>query len=111
MLDIQDNDIDDPTVLPEVLEKLPALRVLYLQGNPVVRRIKNYRKTVIARLSGLKFLDDRPVFDDERLRCEAWARGMEEGGAKAALEAERLERLRQGEEKRAAEERRFQAFS
>jgi len=32
--------------LPEILEKMPKLAVLYLQGNPVTKKIKNYRKTL-----------------------------------------------------------------
>lgn len=56
----------------DLLVQLPKLAVLYLQGNPCVKEIKHYRKTVIARIPSLRFLDDRPVFDEERLRVEAW---------------------------------------
>jgi len=45
-LDIQDNAISDPEVLPEVLCKMQDLKVLYLKGNPVVKMIPHYRKTV-----------------------------------------------------------------
>ena len=41
-VDMQKNSIDDPAVL-EVLDKIKDLRVLYLMGNPVVKKIKNYR--------------------------------------------------------------------
>jgi dynein assembly factor 1 len=60
------------------------LAVLYLHGNEVCKKIKNYRKTIIIALPKLKYLDDRPVFEDERRYCEAFARG--------GLEAEREER-------------------
>lgn len=81
-LDVQDNEIEDPAVRPadqtaastcvlvasltmftlwfvlqiveDVLENMPALTVLYLKGNPVVKKIKHYRKTLIARLPKLK---------------------------------------------------------
>ncbi len=58
---------------------MPNLKVLYLQGNPVVKRIPFYRKFVIGRLRGLTYLDDRPVFDDERQRCDVWMKAYNEG--------------------------------
>jgi len=53
-----------------VLESLPDLRLLKLDGNPVVRSIKGYRKTMISRLKNLTYLDDRHVFEEERLTAE-----------------------------------------
>ncbi len=60
----------------EILVQLPAIAVLYLQGNSCVKKIPYYRKVVIARMPHLKYLDDRPVFEDERLRAEAWCVGL-----------------------------------
>ena len=37
-----------------------------------VSAIPSYRKAVIAALPGLTYLDDRPVFDEERRCAEAW---------------------------------------
>ena len=34
-----------------------------------------YRKTLIAKIPTLKYLDDRPVFEEDRRRAEAFARG------------------------------------
>jgi dynein assembly factor 1 len=51
------------------------LRVLYLQGNPIIAEVDSYRKTVVARCKGLTYLDDRPVEPRERRLCEAWAEG------------------------------------
>ncbi|RTG83584.1 uncharacterized protein DC041_0008436 [Schistosoma bovis] len=47
VLDIQYNFIKDPNVVDEVFAKLPNLRVLYNQGNPFIREVKNYRKNII----------------------------------------------------------------
>lgn len=52
-------------------------------NNPFVKKMSGYRKTVIAKIPTLTYLDDRPVFDDDRRRAEAWFRG--------GIEEERLE--------------------
>ena len=78
-LDIQHNRIDDVAILG-VLAAMPDLRVLYLMGNPVVKSIRYYRKTVIAACPQLRYLDDRPVFDDERRRVKRWKAAYEQSG-------------------------------
>lgn len=101
-LDMQNNKIDDPAVL-DLLVQMPNLRVLYLKGNPFVKKVRFYRKNVINMFPELKYLDDRPVFDDDRSRAVAWCTGFEKGGVKAAREAEKLEiaRLRKAKEDKA----------
>lgn len=47
-LDIQSNKIEDEGVL-DVVSAMPDLRVLYLMGNPVVNKIRHYRKVIISR--------------------------------------------------------------
>lgn len=111
VLDIQGNRIDDPEIV-EVIANMPSLKVLYLQGNDVVKKIKQYRKTIIHRCRLLKYLDDRPVFEDERRRVDAWGRALNESGGdvKAAQEAERLELEAIRREKKESDDRNFLLF-
>lgn len=46
VLDLSNNHIDDPLIV-KVLGQMPDLRVLNLMGNPVIRKIPAYRKTLI----------------------------------------------------------------
>lgn len=73
-------------MLDEVLVKMPKLKVLYMQNNEVCKgnKIPGYRKTIIAKIKSLTYLDDRPVFPEDRRHAEAYHRG--------GIEAEREER-------------------
>ena len=102
-LDIQNNKIEDVNCVEEVFSKMRNLSVLYLKGNPVVKSISNYRKRLIVRIPGLKFLDDRPVFDDERRCSVAWSIG--------GLDAEKAEREAIAREKEEAYKRNADAFN
>ncbi len=82
-LDLQSNRIEDPRIV-DIIAALPDLRVLYPQGNPIVKSIHHYRKVLVSRCKTLRYLDDRPIFEEERRRCNAWAQGMVEGGLAAA---------------------------
>ena len=108
-LDLQQNKINDILIV-DIVSKLPDLRVLYLQGNPVVKAIPHYRKTIVSKCKNLRYLDDRPVFEEERRRTDAWAKALEEGGIEAAQEAERnmIATIRQ--EKLDNDERNFRMF-
>ena len=110
-LDIQQNNITDVGVL-DVLTRMPKLRALYLQGNPVIKKIKYYRKKMTHLLPDLRYLDDRPVFPADRLRAVVFMETLAstDGDVKAAQQAERDEIKRQREEKKAKEEANFQAF-
>ncbi len=109
-IDLQHNKIEDPGIV-DILSQLPDLRVVYLMGNPCVKHIRNYRKTMVAKCKHLKYLDDRPVFDEERRRTEAWAAVIDAGGTNdEAMEAERNELKKIRKEKDDADERNFLAF-
>jgi hypothetical protein len=71
-------------------------------GNSVISKIQNYRKTIVSKIQTLNYLDDRPVFEKERLTCNAWALG--------GLEAERAERERIRDEELAKQNANFEAM-
>jgi hypothetical protein len=54
---------------------MPGLKVLYLKDNDVIRNIPNYRKSLIAKIPNLTYLDERPVKEEDHLAAEAYFRG------------------------------------
>ncbi|XP_039760640.1 uncharacterized protein LOC120634232 [Pararge aegeria] len=74
VVDLSYNRLEDPLIV-DVLADMPILKVLVLTGNPVVRIIPAYRKTLTLRLKELLNLDNRPVFPRDRACAEAWQRG------------------------------------
>ncbi|XP_047539586.1 uncharacterized protein LOC125072991 [Vanessa atalanta] len=74
VLDLSYNRLEDPIIV-DVLADMAVLKVLVLTGNPVVRNIPAYRKTLTLRLLELLNLDNRPVFPRDRACAEAWRRG------------------------------------
>jgi dynein assembly factor 1 len=96
-VDLSENIIEDPNVFPEVFEKMKDLRVLYLQGNAVTKKIQNYRKILVTKLHNLKYLDDKPVFDEDRRYAEAFCKGgiqkEREERAKVKAENEEADRI------------------
>ncbi|XP_068625363.1 dynein axonemal assembly factor 1 homolog [Battus philenor] len=74
VLDLSHNRLEDPLIV-DVLANMVILKVLVLTGNPVIRNIPAYRKTLTLRLKELLNLDNRPVFPRDRACAEAWQRG------------------------------------
>jgi dynein assembly factor 1 len=46
--------------------KMPHLAVVYLQNNQFNKKIAHYRKTLISKMPNLKYIDDKPIFEDEK---------------------------------------------
>lgn len=80
-MNISNNQIDINPVesFIEILKEMTNLKVLYLQNNPICKNINHYRKTLIFHLQNLKYLDDKPVFEEERrFACAFFRGGIEE---------------------------------
>jgi len=54
---------------------MPRLGVLYNQNNPWIKKMKSYKKETTVEIKTLKYLDDRPVFDEDRRYAEAYCNG------------------------------------
>jgi|TARA_B100001142_G_scaffold326302_2_gene381535 dynein assembly factor 1, axonemal len=65
----------NPDEFLRIFGSMPKLACLYMQGNPIVSLMPQYRKRMISVIPTLTYLDDRPVFLLERLCAEAWANG------------------------------------
>ena len=101
ILDLSNNDVEDGA-LADHLRRMSGLRLLRLEGNPVLGKIPNYRKQLTVWMPELENLDTLPIFPDDRRLALAWARG--------GVEEERAERQRIKEEKEAQEEVNRQKF-
>jgi dynein assembly factor 1 len=53
-----------------------------LDGNPIVRKVANYRRKLLNLLPSLRFLDDAPVTERDRRLAVAWGEGGREAEAK-----------------------------
>ena len=53
-LDLQNNKLDDPAVM-DIFSKLTDLKCLYLKGNPVISKLRNYRCGILITVHGCIF--------------------------------------------------------
>ena len=74
-LDLSNNIIDCPDEIVPFFSEVQNLLCLYLKGNPCVRKISTYRKRLTVAMKNLYYLDDRPIFEIERLAADAWSKG------------------------------------
>lgn len=82
-LDVSHNKLTDLDAVEKSLGPLMGtLSTLVLSGNKAVHSRSNYRKTLIHNFASLCFLDEYPVFVEERRKAEAFAAG----GVEAELE-------------------------
>ena len=44
--------------------KMPNLAVIYCMNNGFNKKISHYRKTFIVKIPTLKYIDDKPIFED-----------------------------------------------
>lgn len=101
-IDVSKNAIErEEDIVPWILE-MEGLRSCMLQGNRFVTSMQSYRKKIIAWVPSLRFMDQCPVFPEERSCAEAYA----QGGTRAE-KAQRDENRRQEEQER---QRQFEFF-
>jgi dynein assembly factor 1, axonemal len=95
-LDLKNNQIDDRDKVIPFFSQMQQIHALYLKGNPCVRFISNYRKTLTQKLTQLNYLDDRPIFEHERIVANAFVRGgiEEEKKVREQMAQEKADKLR-----------------
>ena len=99
-VDLAGNQIDDEQAVETI--KGVELSLLVLKGNPVVNQVRHYRKSLIAAMPSLNYLDESPVFPKEERLAQAFVRG--------GVTEEREERKRIREEEEAERQRHRDAF-
>lgn len=77
-LDMKNNKLEDKNEILPFFTQLKELTILYLQNNPAVRQVSQYRKTLTAELPNLSQLDDRPVSELEHTLGKAFIKGGRE---------------------------------
>lgn len=87
-LDMRDNQIAAPLSIVPFFSQLSTVTSLYLAGNPAVRLVSHYRREMTLKMPALYYLDDKPIFKDDRLIAEAFVRGGKEEEAKVKVELE-----------------------
>lgn len=68
-IDLTDNKI---VADERFFDLVQQVKCLYLSGNPLVREVLHYRRTLVGKLKNLMYLDQRAVDQEERLLAESW---------------------------------------
>lgn len=104
-VDVTHNEIHATDEVPAFWGRvLPDLQCLYYNGNPGLRTIKQYRRRLIGLLPKLRYLDERPIFEDERAYAEAWNAEGPEGEQKKRQEWHEKKLAKEEEDRKADEE-------
>lgn len=91
-LDLSHNKLRDWEPLKNSLSLISStLATLILNGNAIVHSTVNYRRNVVHAFPQLCYLDEHPVFSEERRRAEAFALGGVEGEQQALLDLKQEE--------------------
>ena len=91
-LDIRDNQIDNHREIVPFFTRMEKITCLYLAGNPCVRLIGHYRRAMTVCMVNLYYLDEKPIFEDDRLLAEAFVKGGKEEEMKVKLDLEEKKR-------------------
>ena len=73
--DLRSNQIEASGDIVTFFTQMTQLHCLYLKGNPACRMVSGYRKILTVNMPNLYYLDERPIFDYERLLADAFKRG------------------------------------
>eukprot|EP01062_Namystynia_karyoxenos_P058606 TRINITY_DN50125_c0_g1_i1.p1 TRINITY_DN50125_c0_g1~~TRINITY_DN50125_c0_g1_i1.p1 ORF type:complete len:519 (+),score=218.22 TRINITY_DN50125_c0_g1_i1:95-1558(+) len=77
-------------------EALAELKCLYVQGNEIGGQTRYWRRKVVGGIKTLTYMDERPVFEEERHAVDAWMVG---GFEAEQAERDRLRAAKKAEEK------------
>jgi len=70
---------EDRQQLFEFFTSFESLKILYLHHNPLYQQLPSYRKSLIAQLIDLTYLDERPVTESDHRLAIAYVKGGMEG--------------------------------
>ncbi|KAJ9461330.1 Leucine-rich repeat-containing protein ODA7 [Diplonema papillatum] len=108
-LDISNNGLaadkdagEEPEDVIKILQQLPKIACLYIQGNELPNQTRYFRRKMIGTIQTLTYMDERPVFAEDRRAINQWMIG--------GFEAEQAERDVIREEKKAAERRNAEKY-
>lgn len=82
-IDLSDNKIKADDRLFDLIQQA---KCLYLMGNPLIREVNHYRRTLVARMKNLMYLDQRTVDREEKIMADAWLAEGDKGYRKAREE-------------------------